>query len=314
MYLAFRCISDLNDIILKRLSILPKNIDLIVGIPRSGMLPANLISLYLHKPFTDIDSFVDGKIYSSGERGTYINTLEYKKILVVDDSISSGKALIKAKNKLINIKSQFIIEYACIYATTEGSKLIDYYFEIIDGPRIFQWNIFNYKSYINHACFDIDGVLCENPPIDDDGPIYIEYIKNAIPKYIPSVKIDTLVSCRLEKYRKETEKWLSDNHVKYNNLILLDMETKEERQKWGKHGVFKGRIYRDGDFTLFVESSLSEAMDIYKVAHKPVFCTETMQMISEKTIIDSVNVQLNLKFGKISVYQKMKRLLKRIIG
>ena len=89
---------------------------------------------------------------------------------------------------------------------------------------------------------------------------------------------------------------------------------KEERQKWGKHGVFKGRIYRDGDFTLFVESSLSEAMDIYKVAHKPVFCTETMQMISEKTIIDSVNVKLNLKFGKISVYQKMKRLLKRIIG
>ena len=314
MYLAYRNISDLNDIILKRLSILPKNIDLVVGIPRSGMLPANLISLYLHKPFTDIDSFVDGRIYSSGERGTYINTLEYKKILVVDDSINSGKALIKARNKLKNIESHFSIEYACIYATTGGAKLIDYYFEIIDDPRIFQWNLFNYKSYINHACFDIDGVLCENPPIDDDGPIYMEYIQNAIPKYIPSVKIDTLVSCRLEKYRKATEKWLSDNQVEYNNLILLNMKTKEERQKWGKHGVFKGKIYRDGAYSLFVESSLSEAMDIYRVAHKPVFCTETMQMISEKTIIDSVHIKLSLKFGKTSLYKRIKQIIKRIIG
>ena len=36
-----------------------KNVDLVVGIPRSGMLPANLIAMYLNKPFTDINSFLE---------------------------------------------------------------------------------------------------------------------------------------------------------------------------------------------------------------------------------------------------------------
>lgn len=308
MYLAFRNISNLNGIILKRLSILPKDIDLIVGIPRSGMLPANLIALYLHRPYTDIDSFCDGRIYSSGERGSFINKQNTKRVLVVDDSISSGKALVKAKNQLSALECEYKIEYACIYASTDGSKKVDYWFEIIDGPRIFQWNLFNYKNYINHSCFDIDGVLCENPPKDDDGPIYLDYLQHATPKYIPSVEIDTLVSCRLEKYREATEKWLADNHVKYKKLIMLDMATKEERQKWGKHGIYKGEIYRDGDYQLFVESSLHEALDIFKVSHKPVFCTETMEMISEKTLAESVHQTARTMVGNTLLYKGAKHI------
>ena len=42
----YRNIADLNRVILKRLNILPRDFDLIVGIPRSGMLPANLLALY----------------------------------------------------------------------------------------------------------------------------------------------------------------------------------------------------------------------------------------------------------------------------
>lgn len=57
MYIEYRSIVDMNNIIVKNLQKLPHDIDLVVGIPRSGMLPANLIALYLNKPFTDIDSF-----------------------------------------------------------------------------------------------------------------------------------------------------------------------------------------------------------------------------------------------------------------
>jgi len=52
----YRNISDLNKIILKKLSIIPRDIDLIVGVPRSGMMPANLLALYLNKPYTDLHS------------------------------------------------------------------------------------------------------------------------------------------------------------------------------------------------------------------------------------------------------------------
>ena len=40
----YRTISDLNQVILKRLHIIPRDIDLIVGIPRSGMFPAKQAS------------------------------------------------------------------------------------------------------------------------------------------------------------------------------------------------------------------------------------------------------------------------------
>ena len=42
----YRNIDDLNHCILQHLSILPRDFDLIVGVPRSGMFPANLLALY----------------------------------------------------------------------------------------------------------------------------------------------------------------------------------------------------------------------------------------------------------------------------
>ena len=46
----YRNIDDLNHCILQHLSILPRDFDLIVGVPRSGMFPANLLALYLNLP------------------------------------------------------------------------------------------------------------------------------------------------------------------------------------------------------------------------------------------------------------------------
>ena len=100
----YRSISDLNQVILKRLYVIPRDIDLIVGIPRSGMFPANLLALYLNKPVTDLGSFINGHIYKAGERGQFFNVRQYKKILIVDDSISSGSAIQKCKEQ-INIVS-----------------------------------------------------------------------------------------------------------------------------------------------------------------------------------------------------------------
>lgn len=314
MYLNYRSIADMNDVIIQKLSILPKDIDLVVGVPRSGMLPANLIALYLHKPFTDIDSFIDGRIYSSGGRGEFISHSDSKKVLIVDDSINHGGALRTAKEKLAPVADKYTLLFACIYATTECAGNVDFYFEIVDGTRAFQWNILHHKIFLPHSCFDIDGVLCENPPVDDDGPVYTEYISHAIPKYIPSVEIDTLVSCRLEKYRAITEKWLADNGVKYKKLIMLDMKTKKERQRWGKHGIYKGEIYKNGDYCLFVESSLHEAQDIFKTSHKPVFCTETMQMLSDSmSLKDKALVRLDPR-GDNKIIAKLRSLYCKLRG
>ena len=62
------------------------------------MLPANLLSLYLNRPYTDLQSFINGHIYKAGARGQFFDISDFKKILVVDDSVASGSALKKCKD------------------------------------------------------------------------------------------------------------------------------------------------------------------------------------------------------------------------
>lgn len=309
MYIEYRSIADMNQLIIRKMSVLPHDIDLVVGIPRSGMLPANLIALYLNKPFTDIDSFIEGRIYSSGNRGSFIDKANSQKVLIVDDSICSGDALNKAKNKLGSVESEYTLLYAVVFATSKGAKMVDYYFEIIDYPRVFQWNLFHHKGFIPYSCFDIDGVLCVDPPIDDDGPVYSEYIANAPALYIPSLEIDTLVSCRLEKYRGITEEWLKKNNVKYKHLVMLPFNTKAERVAWGRHGEYKGEVYNKTDTIFFVESSLSQAQIISKVSGKPVFCTETMEMVIDNPVVSKVKQKM--KAGVYNYFVRIYRMLRK---
>jgi uncharacterized HAD superfamily protein/hypoxanthine phosphoribosyltransferase len=290
----FRNIADLNNIILRKLSILPRDFDLIVGVPRSGMLPANLIALYLSKPFTDIHSFRNGHIYKAGERGQFIDVKDFKKILIVDDSIASGSAIIKAKELIKEVAPNFDISYCAIYVVPGKENLVDYYFESVALPRYFQWNIFNHTT-LDKACFDIDGVLCVDPTEEqnDDGPLYTDFILNAAPLYIPKSKIGTLVTSRLEKYRKETEIWLERNGVKYNKLIMLDLPDMRARQKANSHGQHKANTYKLSEYNLFFESSLQQALEINKITGKPVFCTENFEMI-----FDAQSFAYNVKSGK----------------
>ena len=290
----YRNIANMNEVILKRLNILPRDFDLIVGVPRSGMLPANLIALYLSKPFTDIHSFRNGHIYKSGERGQFIDVKEFKKILIVDDSIASGSAMIKAKDLVSEVSSDFEISYCAIYVVPGKEKLVDYYFEAVPLPRYFQWNILNHTD-LEKACFDIDGVLCVDPEVEqnDDGPKYNDFILNAEPRYIPRSNIGTLVTSRLEKYRSETETWLAKNNVKYKNLVMLDLPDMYARQKANNHAIHKANTYKMSEYKLFIESSLSQAIEINRITGKPVFCTENFEMIFE-----SQNFAYNIKSGK----------------
>lgn len=290
----YKSISDLNNTILKHLSILPRDFDLIVGIPRSGMFPANLLALYLNRPVTDLGSFINGHIYKAGERGKFIDVKKFKKILVVDDSISSGSAMLKCKKELKDLEKSYEIKYAAIYGITETRHLVDYTFEIIPLPRYFQWNILNH-TILEKSCFDIDGVLCVDPTPEqnDDGERYIDFLLNAKPLFIPGAKIGTLVTSRLEKYRKETEIWLRNNQIKYNKLVMLDLPNQEARQKANCHASHKAKEYKHHSYNLFIESSINQALDINRITGKPVLCTENFEMI-----FNSQSFVYNIKSGQ----------------
>lgn len=313
----FRTLDQLNQCIYNNMYKLPRDIDLIVGIPRSGMLVANIIALYLNLPLTDIDTFLNGEIYSTGNTrklNSWVKDVSsVKKVLVIDDSISSGEAIKQAKKRIGQLKNGLKekVIFAAIYVLPVNYKMVDIWFEICNHPRMFEWNYMHHWG-LENACVDIDGVLCEDPSIieNDDGKRYLEFLKNAKPKFIPSKTVNYLVSTRLEKYRSETEKWLNKYNIKYNHLILLKCKTKKERQQTNSYGAFKAEIYKNTDCFIFIESSLEQALDICKISGKQVFCTENQKLIEPKNYQKISKVFYN--DFKITIKRVVKKLLHKL--
>ena len=306
----YRTLADLCALVRNNIHQIPHDIDLVVGIPRSGMLPANMIALFLNKRLTDLHSFIEGRVLESGERKQYIHDSAIRKVLVVDDSVYGGRAMSEAKDLLVPLKDKYDFVFLAPIVTSEGVAYVDLYFEVIDDTRIFEWNVFHH-SILEYACLDIDGVLNLDPEIDDDGPIYTDFVKNATPLFIPTVPVGALVSCRLEKYRQYTEQWLNEHNVKYNELELLPIATKAERIKWGRHGQYKGEYYRNSNYCLFIESSKEQAYVIAEISHKPVLCVETNEMliIPEKVTL-SKRIRRKIKRIFPKLYKQLQRIYK----
>jgi len=204
-----------------------------------------------------------------------------KKILIVDDSVFNGMQMQAVKAKIEKAGIRHEIMYAAVYVKPGSQKMVDYFYELLPTPRFFEWNVFHHTA-MKHFCVDIDGVLCRDPTEEenDDGDMYGTFINDVESWIAPSKTIGWIVTCRLEKYRALTEKWLDKHGIKYKHLIMMDMPDKESRIKSGSHAEFKAHVYRNTYSTLFIESSMDQAVEIARLAGKEVLCMETREIIS----------------------------------
>ncbi|KAK0361012.1 hypothetical protein LTR94_025040, partial [Friedmanniomyces endolithicus] len=172
----YRSYADLAQVIVHNLYRLPSDIDVVVGIPRSGLLAANMISLSRNLPLADLQGFSQSRVLSSGrtkdQASIALGSTTYKHALVIDDSINSGKSMQEARD-ILAASPVFAdrVTFAAVYGRPDKENLgADIVFETIGLPRYFEWNIFHHKD-LSRMCFDIDGVLCHDPERDqnDDG-------------------------------------------------------------------------------------------------------------------------------------------------
>lgn len=320
----YRSISDLNDAIMLNLARFPRDIDLVVGVPRSGMLAANLLSLAMNLPLSDLDSFLDGRQYTSGStkpRRDRTHPSGRRKILLIDDSISSGNAMREVRAKIDQACLNSEVVFAAVYGIRNTHPETDLILEKVSLPRIFQWNFMHHKV-LEQACVDIDGVLCMDPTEaeNDDGDAYLKFLKNAVPYHATTRKIGWLVTSRLEKYRPQTEAWLAETGIEYDNLIMLNLPSKQERQRLGAHGSFKGDFYRDCKSPLFIESDARQADVIAVKSGKPVLCIETNQihlpdpLSPQRVIHQTRNLPGRLKARLHDAALQKKSTIHRLIG
>ena len=306
----FRTYDHMSFVLAKKLSLVPRDVDLIVGIPRSGLIPASILALHLNLPMTDIDGLIAGRMFDKGrtrvcpQQKTRVS--DCRKILVIDDSLRSGKTMDMVRQKIeeANISQEVI--YSAVYVI-ENTTEVDIYFDICPKPRMFEWN-FMHNKILKAACIDLDGVLCENPTArqNNNKTDYLEFLENAKPLFRPTLLVGCLVTSRLEKYRPQTEKWLEKHDIKYDELFMLDLSDSATRKATCCHAYFKSKIYRQTKSKVFIVSDLKQAIEIAEYSNKPVLCIETRRMIYPNSLYAEIH------HGQMHIASKLKRLKKKL--
>jgi uncharacterized HAD superfamily protein/hypoxanthine phosphoribosyltransferase len=276
-------VADLSCDIRAHLHEIPPDVDLIVGIPRSGMIPAYMIGLFLNRLVIDLDNFLQNGHAGHGQTrpvAAQVGTpFGAKHILLVDDSLATGLSMRKCLDRIRGAQFRGRITTCAAIVAPSRHWDVDVFFREVPYPRIFEWNAFHHPD-ISNSCFDLDGILCLDPTDDenDDGPCYEKFLASARTLFRPTQRIGHIVSARLERYRAQTEGWLAQAGIQYGQLHLIDLPTAAERIRLGAHSVHKAKVYTETGAVLFYESDLKQAQEIAQISGKPVLCTANMSM------------------------------------
>jgi hypoxanthine phosphoribosyltransferase len=215
MQIQFKSYGDLGRDITKNFEKFSGDWDLVVGVPRSGMVPAYMIALALNINCTDISSWVNNYPLRKGltrcVRKDLSSPWEAQKVLIVDDSIMTGDSI---RNE-IDALPDWLAARASTLAIYSGKPIrsdIDIILEFLPHPRAFEWNIFHH-NIMSRSCICLEGMMMSEKEFGDD-------TSTTRFRYLPSRDIDTIVTSQNESSRHEVEALLMANGVSYHNLIM----------------------------------------------------------------------------------------------
>ena len=246
--------------------------DAIVGVPRSGMLPAAMLATLLHKPLC----FFDGeRLYSRAGKRLLDSEYAVERAIVIEDACYAASF----RRDFAGLKTWCIetgVTFACVYGGPGTPGLVDVCGRVAARPRVFSWNLLN-CDLAKSFCVDLDGVLCEDPTEaqNDDGPRYLEFIATAPALHRCAWPVHSIVTSRLEKYRGETEAWLEGRGIKYGHLVMAPYVSKAERKAASRHAEDKAEYFAGTKCHAFIESSERQAKRIADLTGRPVICTDT---------------------------------------
>lgn len=237
------------------------------------MLAASIAALYLNLPLCDVWSFTIGRQWWRNR--THAGSVD--RVLLIDDSLNSGGAMARAA---ISLSASLRVCRIAVYgrSTSIAEGRADLVLEAIDGPRLFEWNLWKHRA-LQTAMVDIDGVLCRDPTPEenDDGPRYRKFLKTVEPLYHPHRPLGWIATTRLEKYRELTEAWLARQGIRYGGLSMLNLPDAATRRRQGGRAEFKAAVYQERG-ALFIESDSRQAARIASLSSKAVIAMDTREL------------------------------------
>ena len=243
----------------------------IVGVPRSGMIPASLIALELNIPILPIESLLNEQPPTIPlPRRAFGRRILDGAILVVDDTSASGRQIDRLRELI-----RHPVLFAAIYVEDRPKICVDYYHsKLPDYAQFYEWTMFHDENN-RFLLTDLDGVLCEDwngGNEDDHAAEYLDFLCHAKPRRIPSIPIRGIVTNRLERHRPETEAWLKRHGIQFGKLTMSPHRTFFLRDHANDAALRKANAYSaDPTLRIFVESDDQQAREIARITKRPVF-------------------------------------------
>jgi len=185
------------------------NYDAVVGVPRSGMLPASMASLSLGVPLWSLDT--SGKVaLDTGQRLRDVGKKRINKLLVIDDSCASGRAMQKVKRLMKLDCMNYDVTFAAVLVTSNGESYVDQYYKRLELPHWFEWNFFGNSGLISHLKLGVDfeGIIQDRETGE---------LNSMIPRH---THIPVIVSEKLETARPNVLDWLAKRDVSCDHLVM----------------------------------------------------------------------------------------------
>ncbi len=275
---------------------LPSSIAGIVGIPRSGMIPASILATMLQVPLLELDNSGEIRCLGHGGRGAAFgwSSTATGQLVVVDDTVYSGRTIARAREQTRSIREHLV--FAAVFVRPEVSSAVDLAGAYLQSPHLLEWNFFNSAVIVGNAAdpalwggaaLDFDGILCEDPtvPDADDGlglDAYMQWMEAARPKWLPrSLVIPCIITARLEKWRSITVKWLQKHGVVCQSLIMHPANCASERNACDIAGWKSEQLKRSG-CTWYVESDPNQARRINLQTGLRVICPDIETIFSSQ--------------------------------
>lgn len=275
-----RTVADMAATIAKNLHRIDRTAyDCVVGIPRSGMLPASIIATSLQMPLATLEGYCAGIVHGRSGRAERPG----RRILLVDDSCNKGRAMARAVAMLPRGTQYDRLAVYGPYQLDDPASACDIWLEVVRGPRVFAWNMWKHIR-LDRWAFDMDGVLCRDPTKaeNDDGPAYLKFIAEAEPLFLPQRPIGHIVTSRLQRFREPTIEWLTAHGIEFSSLTMLDLPDKRARMTAmkinGGRGGWKGREAARLGVEMMIESCPKQSAIIARTAGIPVFCTQSQEV------------------------------------
>jgi orotate phosphoribosyltransferase len=264
---------------------IPHNCRGIIGIAKSGLLPATTLATHLQIPLyvlhlnnTEIIEIKSQPISSRGNTPLKPNN---GPMLIIDDTVHDGNIISLVKNS-INLSD---VIYGAIYVTPHSMNHVDIYSKKLCTPHFLEWNLFNSgwilgnsydQKFTGGIAFDFDGILCEDPSPGQDANDPASWIPFLKPTHMLPRRwaIPLIITMRLEKWRKLTIEWLEKYSIKYKHIEMCQADTVEERDSNFLDYLInhKAKKFGNSDCYMMIESDPYQSKTISEITKKPVLC------------------------------------------